>query len=40
MYNTLKRMYLTGKITKGGFDKAVLKGWITLEQENEILSLK
>ena len=40
MYNTLKRMYLTGKLTKEGLDKAVLKGWITLEQENEILSLK
>lgn len=41
MYNILKRMYLSKpqKIDKLGLDKAVLKGWISLEQENEILSL-
>lgn len=41
MYNILKRMYLSKpqKIDKSGLDKAVLKGWISLEQENEILSL-
>lgn len=41
MYNILRRMYLSKpqKIDKAGLDKAVLKGWISLEQENEILSL-
>lgn len=41
MYNILRRMYLSKpqKIDKAGLDKAVLKGWIFLEQENEILSL-
>lgn len=40
MYNILKKMYLVGKISRTALDSAVLKGWITLAQENEILSLK
>lgn len=38
MYNTLKRMYLQGKIDADGLEKAVLKGWITEEQKNEIIA--
>lgn len=40
MYNILKKMYLAGKISRTALDSAVLKGWITLAQENEILSIK
>lgn len=40
MFNTLKKMYLEGKLTKEQLDRAVLKGWITLEQENIIVTMK
>ncbi len=40
MFNTLKKMYLEGKLTKEHLDLAVLKGWITLTQENIIVSAK
>lgn len=38
MYNTLKRMYLQGKIGLDGLERAVLKGWITDNQKNEIIA--
>ena len=40
MFNTLKKMYREGKLTKEQLDRAVLKGWITLEQENIIVTMK
>lgn len=40
MYNTLKRLYLTGKINEIGLSNAVKKGWITEEQKQEIISSK
>lgn len=40
MFNTLKKMYFEGKLTKEQLDRAVLKGWITLEQENIIVTMK
>lgn len=38
MFETLKRLYTSGKLTKSGLDKAVRKGWITATQENEIIN--
>ncbi len=40
MFNILKRMYTEGKLKKENLDLAVLKGWITLEQENMIVFMK
>ena len=42
MFETLMRLYDggNGKLTESGLEKAVLKGWITEEQENEILATK
>ena len=40
MYNTLKRLYLTGKIKETGLSNAVKKGWITEEQKAEIIASK
>lgn len=40
MYNTLKRLYSTGKLTQNGLNNAVLRGWITEEQKEEILNSK
>jgi hypothetical protein len=36
MYNYLKRMYDTNKLTKAALKKAVTKEWITPEQYAEI----
>lgn len=37
MYETIKRLYMTGKITADYVRNAVAKGWITSEQANDIL---
>ena len=36
MYARIKRLYDTGKLTKDGVRNAVIKGWITAEQYEEI----
>lgn len=36
MYETLKRLYTEGRLTKEGLANAVIKGWITAEQYQEI----
>lgn len=38
MYETLKRLYLKGELSREGLDKAVKKGWITANQKERILS--
>ena len=40
MYERLKRLYLAGSLTDAQLDKAVLKGWITSEQAQEIRDAK
>lgn len=40
MYERLKRLYVTGKLTAVGLANAVIKGWITEEQKQEILAKK
>jgi hypothetical protein len=37
MYETLKRLYQTGSIDQARLDKAVILGWITSEQKQEII---
>jgi phenylpyruvate tautomerase PptA (4-oxalocrotonate tautomerase family) len=38
MYETLLRLYKTGKLTEAGLTNAVTKGWITEEQKAEIIA--
>lgn len=38
MFETLKRLYQEGKLSENGLNNAVLKGWITEEQKQEIIS--
>ena len=40
MYERLKRLYLERRLTDAQLDKAVLKGWITSEQAQEIRDAK
>ena len=40
MYERLKRLYVTGKLTAIGLANAVIKGWITEAQKQEILAAK
>lgn len=40
MYNTLKRLFLSGKLDETGLENAVTKGWITDEQKNAIIACK
>lgn len=40
MYETLKRLYLAGKLTEWGMRNAVTKGWITESQMNEIMGMR
>lgn len=40
MYNTLKRLYQSGKLDETGLENAVTKGWISEEQKAEIMSSK
>lgn len=37
MFDRLKRLYEEGKITKDALRNAILRGWITEEQFNEII---
>ena len=37
MYERLKRLYGNGSIDKNGLEKAVTKGWITVEQKKKII---
>lgn len=40
MYNTLSRLYRTGRIAEKELANAVIKGWITADQKNEIIATK
>ena len=40
MYYTLLRLYKEGRLTDAKLHNAVLKGWITEEQETEIKASK
>lgn len=40
MYERLKRLYVTGKLTAIGLANAVIKGWINEAQKQEILAAK
>ena len=40
MYERLKRLYVSGKLTVVGLDNAVIKGWITEVQKQEIMAEK
>lgn len=37
MYETLLRLYKAGKISAMGLSNAVIKGWITAAQKDEIM---
>ena len=39
MYETLLRLAKEGRLTKKMLDRAVVKGWITKAQEEEILRI-
>ncbi|MDT8717832.1 XkdX family protein [Clostridium sp. 19966] len=36
MYETLKRLYESGKLSKEKLNNAVVKGWISQDEENQI----
>lgn len=38
MFERLKRLFDTGKLDEVGIQNAVLKGWISAEQAQEIIS--
>lgn len=40
MFETLKRLYLEGRLNEVGLSNAVTKGWITEEQKQEIINSK
>lgn len=40
MFERLKRLYVTDKLTAVGLANAVIKGWITEAQKQEILAAK
>ena len=40
MYERLKRLYVSGKLTVVGLANAVIKGWITEVQKQEIMDMK
>ncbi len=37
MYEIVKRLYLAGKLTNKGLVSAVTRGWITIEQSDDIM---
>ncbi len=39
MYEIVKRLYLAGKLTDKGLVSAVTRGWITVEQSDEITQM-
>ena len=40
MYERLKRLYVAGKLSDTGLSNAVIKGWITENQRQEIVAAK
>ena len=40
LFERLKRLYVNGKLTATHLVNAVIKGWITEEQKQEILAAK
>lgn len=40
MFETLNRLYSEGRLTETGLQNAVVKGWITQEQADEIIASK
>ena len=38
MFETVKRLYQSGKLTAAGVQRAVEKGWITEAQAHDILT--
>lgn len=40
MYKRLKRLYHAGRLTDEALQNAVERGWITLEQKQEIIESK
>ena len=38
MYEKIKKLYVEGRLNAQGVQNAVIKGWITQEQADEILS--
>ncbi|MDT8719707.1 XkdX family protein [Clostridium sp. 19966] len=40
MFETLKRLYLEGKLTDEKLSNAVIKSWITEEEKQQIINAK
>lgn len=40
MFETLLRLYKEGRLPETGLNNAVIKGWITEEQKQEIINSK
>lgn len=40
MFARLNRLYVSGKLTAAELSNAVIKGWITEAQKQEILAMK
>lgn len=40
MFETVKRLFLSGKLSEKGLHAAVSRGWISPEQENLLLQEK
>lgn len=38
MFETLRRLYIEGKLNEEKLNNAVIKNWITEEQKNKILN--
>lgn len=38
MFEKIKSLYASGRITEVNLDVAITKGWITEEQKNEIMN--
>ncbi len=39
MFDTLRRLYMNGDLSKAQLNRAVQKGWITELQKNQILAM-
>lgn len=37
MFNRLKKLYASGKLSENGLSNAVTKGWITEDQKKQII---
>ncbi len=40
MYETVKRLYLEGRIAEAGLDNAISRGWITADDKEAIMATK